>query len=232
VTAIDCATGETVWKAPNPRGWEMSHISLASMEFAGRRFYIYGGLTGVAGVSTEDGSILWEFTGWRANVAWVATPVVVGPDRVFLSTGYNAGSMMLDLTEKGGRIAAEQLFELKPKVFGAEQHTPVFYEGHIYGVRPKGELCCLDPDGNVLWESGDDRFYKGYGPWLVAQGMIFIMDSEGVLSLVEATPAGYRRLARAKVLHGHDSWGPMALAGARLICRDAAKMVCLDVGVR
>jgi len=37
-------------------------------------------------------------------------------------------------------------------------------------------------------------------------------------------------LATAKVLAGHESWGPMALAGDRLIVRDLTTMRCLDVG--
>ena len=137
---------------------------------------------------------------------------------------------MAELKEEDGRLVAEPVFRLKPKAFGAEQHTPVFYEGHLYGVRPDGELVCLDLEGRVVWASGDGvRFGKGLGPWLVAGGMIYVMNGEGVLSLVEAKPDGFRRLARAKVLDGHDSWGPMAMAAGRLIVRDVTRMVCLDV---
>jgi outer membrane protein assembly factor BamB len=241
--AVDCSSGEVVWRTPNPHEWDMTHMSICPMEFGGRRCYIYGGLRGLAGVSATDGSILWEYTDLRVNVAWVATPVVVGEDRVFLSAGYNTGSMMLRLKEEGGKIAAERAFALKAKVFGSEQHTPVYYRGHLYGVRPRGELVCLDPDGEVLWTSGEHHFFKGYGPWLVASpdggGVIYVMDCgttqapQGVLKLVEATPKGYKELASTKVPFGpdggHDAWGPMALAGGRLIVRDLTRMVCLDV---
>jgi hypothetical protein len=36
-------------------------------------------------------------------------------------------------------------------------------------------------------------------------------------------------LAKAKVLDGIESWGPMAIASGRLIARDLTRMVCLDV---
>ena len=56
------------------------------------------------------------------------------------------------------------------------------------------------------------------------------MDNDGVLSVVEATSAAYRRTARAKVIeNGSDSWGPMALVAGRLIVRDRSRMVCVDV---
>ena len=62
--------------------------------------------------------------------------------------------------------------------------------------------------------------------------MIFVMNDDGVLTMAEATPQGYRQLARAKVLPGHESWAPLAIAGGRLLARDLTSMVCLDVAAR
>ena len=53
-----------------------------------------------------------------------------------------------------------------------------------------------------------------------------------LLTLAEATPAGFALLAQADVLEGIDSWGPMAVAGNRLLLRDLTKMVCLDIAAR
>ncbi|MHC4805296.1 MAG: outer membrane protein assembly factor BamB family protein, partial [Planctomycetota bacterium] len=98
--AVDCETGEIVWQSPNPRGWVMTHSSVMPAEFMGVRMYVYCGSGGVVGVSAEDGSILWESTEWKIRVANVPTPVVAGEGRIFLSGGYNAGSMMLQLTKE------------------------------------------------------------------------------------------------------------------------------------
>ena len=113
-------------------------------------------------------------------------------------------------------------------MFGATQQTPIFYQNHIFGVRPDGQLVCLDLNGKVVWASGPKNKF-GSGPFLMAQGMIYVMDDNGTLTLAEASTAGYTQLARAKVLEGPDAWGPMALADGRLIARDVNKMVCLDV---
>ncbi len=64
---------------------------------------------------------------------------------------------------------------------------------------------------------------------MIAGGMIYVMNDSGLLTLAEARPDGYKQLAQSQVLSGHDSWGPMALAGGRLIVRDMTQMVCLDV---
>ena len=50
------------------------------------------------------------------------TPITVGEDRIFFSGGYDTGSCMLRLSERGGAIVPEELFRLKPTVFGADQH--------------------------------------------------------------------------------------------------------------
>jgi outer membrane protein assembly factor BamB len=49
------------------------------------------------------------------------------------------------------------------------------------------------------------------------------------LSLIRANPDRFERLAQAKVLDGHESWGPPALVEGRLIVRDLTTMVCVDV---
>ena len=226
--AVDCATGEILWQSPNPMGWEMTHSSIMPAEFAGRRMYIYCGSGGVAGISAQDGSILWQITDWRIRIANIASPLVMGDGLIFLSGGYNSGSMMLKLSEQGDKIVPEVLYKLGPEVFGATQHTPIFYEGYIYGVRPDKQLVCLSREGNVIWTSTSANEF-GIGPFLIANSMIYVMNDSGLLTLAEATPAGYTQLGRAKVLAGHDSWAPMAVASGRLILRDLTKMICLDI---
>ena len=228
LVAVDCATGKVIWKSPNPGRWQMTHSSLAPAEFNGRRAYVYCSSGGVAAVAADDGTILWQTRDWKISIANIPTPLPVGDGRVFLSGGYDAGSMMLQVKDVGGKLAVETLFRLKAAVFGATQHTPIFYQNHIFGVRPDGQLVCLDLNGKVVWASGVKNKF-GSGPYLIAQGLIYVMDDNGTLTLAEAGTSSYTQLARAKVLDGPDAWGPMALADGRLIARDVNKMVCLDV---
>jgi outer membrane protein assembly factor BamB len=227
--AVECETGDIVWKTPNPHNWNMTHSSIIPMEFAGRRMYVYCASGGVVGVSAEDGSILWETADWRISIAIVPSPLIIGDGRIFLSGGYDAGSMMLQLKEDAGGLTVETLFRLQSDVFGSTQHTPILFNGYIYGVRPDGQLVCLDLDGNLVWGSGTMHRF-GLGSYMIADGLIYAMNDSGLLTLIEATPEGYKQLAQAQVLQGHGSWGPMAMAGGRLIVRDLTRMACLDVG--
>lgn len=231
IMAVDIETGEIAWRTPNPHGWDMTHSSLVPIEFAGRRMYVWCAGGGVVGVSAEDGTLLWELTDWQIRIANVPTPVPVGDGRLFLSGGYNAGAMMIKLVEQNGQVVPEVAFRLEPEVFGSAQQTPIFYEGHLYGVRPDEQLVCLDLEGKVLWTSGSTHKF-GLGPYTIVNGLIYAMDDHGKLTLAEATPSGYVQLAEADVLDGIDAWGPMALASNRLILRDLTNMICLDIGAQ
>ncbi|MFP4057017.1 MAG: PQQ-binding-like beta-propeller repeat protein [Candidatus Brocadiia bacterium] len=226
--AVQCASGEVLWKTPNPQGWQMTHSSVMPVEFAGRRMFVYCASGGVVGVSAEDGTLLWSFPEWRIPTANIPSPLPVGDGRLFLSGGYRAGSMMIRLSDEDGELRARKLFKLEPRVFGSEQQTPILYQGHIYGVRPNGELVCLDLDGQVVWASGREHRF-GLGPYLVADGLLFVMNDKGLLTVAVASPEGYQPLDQAQVLDGQSSWGPMALAGGRLLVRDLTTMACLDV---
>lgn len=229
--AVDIETGEIVWKTPNPQHWEMTHSSIVPVEFAGKRMYVWCAGGGVVGVSADDGSLLWEMTDWQIRIANVPTPLPVGDGRIFLSGGYNAGAMMLKLSETDGQITAASEFQLEPDVFGSPQHTPILYEGHIYGVRPDEQLTCLDLEGNVVWTSGSTHKF-GLGPYTIINGLIYLLDDHGLLTLAEAQSGQYVQLDQAQVLHGIDAWGPMAVAENRLIVRDLTEMICLDIAAQ
>jgi len=234
--AVNADDGKVVWTTPNPKGWAMSHSSMLPHTFKGRRMYIYASRGGLTAVDARDGKALWEFDDWPRIIADVPTPVALGEDKLFVARAYEQGSLILQLKEENGVLRAELVKKLPRRVFGSDQQTPVFYGGHLYGTRPpRGELVCLDADGNLKWEGGAGARF-GLGPYLIADGMILAMDDRGTLVLAEAAPDGYREIARRKMLEGSETWGPIALAAGRLLVRDmrteqpnSSRLICLDV---
>jgi outer membrane protein assembly factor BamB len=227
--AVQLEDGEVLWQTPNPNQWSMTHSSIMPMRAAGKAQYIYCANKGVVGVSATDGSLLWDTTDWKISIATVPTPCVVGDDRIFLSGGYNAGSLMLRLTDGDEGIVPEVLFRLEADTFGATQHSPVLLEDHLYGIRDDGRFVCLALDGSVAWESDPaDQF--GLGPFLVAGDLIYALDDDGLLRVLRVDPSRYEKLSETQVLEGREAWGPMALAANRLLVRDFTQMTCLDVG--
>ncbi|HWH71902.1 MAG TPA: PQQ-binding-like beta-propeller repeat protein [Candidatus Sulfotelmatobacter sp.] len=228
LVAVDAQTGKVLWQTPNPRGWKMTHSSIMPIEFSGERMYVYCADKGVVGVSAKTGAILWETADWKISIANVPSPLVLDGGRLFCSGGYNAGSAMLELKKEGDRFAVQTAFKLAPEIFGATQHSPALYDNHIYGVRPDGRFACLSLDGKTVWASDASQQF-GLGPFLLADGIIFAMNDSGLLRLIEATPEKYKLLGQAQVLKGRESWGPLALAGGRLLARDFTRLICLDV---
>ena len=229
LVSIDCETGKTVWKSPNPLNWKMTHSSITPVDFDGQRIYVYCASGGVAGIEAKDGALLWKTPDWNITMANVPSPVSIGDGRLFFCGGYNAGSLMMKMVKNDQRIDVEALFRLKATVFSSEQQTPILYKDHLFGVRQADkQLVCLDLNGKPVWTSGTAMRF-GSGPCLIAQDMIYILDDSGTLTLAEASVASYKQLAQAKILEGPDAWGPMALAGGRLVLRDFRKMACVDI---
>jgi outer membrane protein assembly factor BamB len=227
--AADLETGEVVWKTPNPSGWKMTHTSIVPVEVAGTNILVNCGSRGVSGVDAATGYLLFETNAWKIGIATVATPVPVGDGRVFFSGGYNAGAVMMKINRTaGGGFEPEVLYRLEHEVFGATQQTPILFKGHLYGIRPDGQLVCLDLSGEIRWASGPKATF-GLGPFVVGDDLIYALDDDGHLSLMRATPERFERLAQSRILDGPDAWGPLALAGGRLIARDLRKMVCVEV---
>jgi len=226
--ALDLATGKLLWQTPNPHGWKMTHASLMPMDFARRRLYVYCASKGVVGVDAKDGHLLWETPDWKISIATVPSPVVLPDGKIFLTGGYGAGSRMLQLEEKEGKLSTKTLFKLAPEVFGATQHTPIFKDGLLYGARADGRFVCLGLDGKVVWASGLAETF-GLGSFLIAHDLIFALNDSGKLHLIEASPGRFNLLGEAQPLKGREAWGPMALAGDRLLVRDLTRLVCLAV---
>jgi outer membrane protein assembly factor BamB len=231
LVAVDLATGKPLWQTPNPRGWKMTHSSVMPMDFAGRRLYVYCASGGAVGVDANTGALLWETSDWKISIATVPSPLPLPDGKIFFTGGYNAGSLMVQLVEENGKLLPKTLFKLTSDVFGATQHTPIFKDNHLYGVRADGRFVCLGLDGKVVWASGSGETF-GLGSFLMAGDLIFALNDSGKLRLIEATPARFNLLAQAQVLQGRESWGPMALAGNRLLARDLTRLVCLEVGAK
>jgi outer membrane protein assembly factor BamB len=130
------------------------------------------------------------------------------------------------------------LFKHGPKDgLACEQQTPIYHDGLLYGIMPKdagalrGQFVCYRPDGSLAWSSGQSNRF-GLGPFLLADGKFYILDDDGMLTVIRASRDAYAPLAKAQVLHGQDAWGPICPVGDRMLLRDSTQMVCISVGAK
>lgn len=239
---VDLETGEKLWETPNPKGWKMSHSSILPFTFGGRKMYVYsaiGGLVGIAADGDNVGEILWENSDWNHSVVAPA-PVCMPDGKIFVTAGYGAGSMMLQLSESNGEFSIDVLDEYKPKEgLASEQQTPVYWNGHLFGIMPKDggtirtQFICVDPSDTkkVVWASGKEARF-GLGPYFIADNKFFILNDDGTLTIARPSTEKYIQLEQIKIFeHGHDAWAPFAIADGYLLLRDSKTMVCIDLNV-
>jgi len=239
---VSCETGAKLWETPNPDGWKMSHSSVMPFTFGGRKMYVYsaiGGMAGVAADGADAGKVLWKTAAWNHSVV-APSPVCMPDGKIFMTAGYGAGSMMLQLKESGGNFTVEVLKEYLPR-FGlaCEQQTPVFWQGHLFGILPKdagplrNQFVCVDPSDTkkMVWTSGQSvRF--GLGPFFIADNKFFILDDEGTLTIIKPSISKYIQLDQVKVIKdGADAWAPLAIADGYLLLRDSKTMVCINMNL-
>lgn len=239
LVGIDCATGEKLWQTPNPKEWLMSHSSVVPYTFEGTKMYVYaavGGLCAVYADGEKQGQICWQTDEWDKNVV-APTPVCMPDGRIFLTAGYGAGSMVCQLKKVNGlfEVSIEQEYEPRDGM-ASEQQTPIFFEGYLIGIQPKdagstrNQLICVKPSAcqTTVWESGKTHRY-GLGPYMIADGKIFLLNDDGMLSILKASTKRFTELDTYQVLDGVDAWAPIALADGFMVLRDSKKMICLNM---
>ncbi|MCF8378760.1 MAG: PQQ-binding-like beta-propeller repeat protein [Bacteroidales bacterium] len=239
MVAIDLESGEKIWETPNEGNWAMSHSSIMPFNYKGVKMYVYSGIGGVFGIAAEGenaGKILWKSTEWNHQVV-APSPLCMPDGKIFLSAGYGAGSMVVQLKMEADVFSVETLQKYAPKEgLASEQQTPVVYDGHVFGILPKdagqyrNQFVCVNPADftQIIWSSGPTvRF--GLGPYMIADGKFFILSDDGTLTIAKPSVKQYIQLDQAKILDGQDAWGPLAIADGYLIMRDSETMLCIDI---
>jgi outer membrane protein assembly factor BamB len=240
MVAVDCKTGEILWQTPNTEQWGMSHSSIIPYVFKGIKMYVYsaiGGACGIAADGPDAGKVLWSSSDWKHNVV-APSPVCLPDGKVFLTAGYGAGAMVLQLSETPDGFTANVSQEYLPKEgLACEQQTPLVFQGHLLGILPKdaggmrNQMICVHPDDftKVVWSSGQTiRF--GLGPYMIADNKIFILSDDGTLSIATPSINEYIQLDSYRVIEdGADAWAPLAIADGYMVLRDSEKMICMDM---
>ncbi len=239
MVAVDCATGEIVWETPNTHDWKMSHSSVMLYEFGGRKMFVYsatGGVCGIAADGSDEGRVLWEFTGWNHKVI-APSPVCMPDGKILLTAGYGAGGMMIRLTEQGGSYRVEPLQEYPPRDgLASEQQTPLYHLGKLFTIQPKdagalrNQLVCYDPSDvtKVVWSSGPAARF-GLGPYIVADNKMFVLSDDGTLTIVKPDTKSFIQLDQVRLFDGIDAWGPFAVADGYMVLRDSRNILCLNL---
>jgi outer membrane protein assembly factor BamB len=219
VVAYDKFSGIPIWKALDD---QQAYTSPMLVTLAGRRQILVVSARRAMGLTVENGTLLWDYPWVTEYGINSAQPMILGGNRFFISAGYGHGSAVVEIVSNGEQFSAKTVWEntrMKNKFTSS-----VLENGYLYGL-DEAILACIQADtGELKWKSG--RY--GYGQVLLAGDHLIVLSESGELALVKATPEGYQELARFQAIEG-KTWNHPALAGGRLLVRNANQMACFDL---
>jgi outer membrane protein assembly factor BamB len=168
------------------------------------------------------GAVLWEHP-WPTGHPHIATPVLIEPDKILVSSGYGTGSELLRVSH--GSDASWTVQRLwKSNRLKSKFTNLIYCGGYIYGL-DDGILTCLEAaTGRLLWKEG--RY--GHGQIIGAGELLLIMAENGEVVMIQASPDAPRELTRFKALSG-KTWNPPAIAGQHLLVRNDLEAACFTL---
>lgn len=219
VMAYDHRTGRPLWSALNDRA---SYSSPMLVTLDGVRQILTVSAVRIMGLDPSNGTVLWEFPWVTMYDINAAQPLVVGDKRVFMSSGYDHGAVVVEVDMVGNRGTAREVW--KNNRMKNQFTSSVLLDGYVYGL-DESILACVDvTTGQQMWKGG--RY--GYGQIVLASGHILVLTEDGDLALVRATPDKHDEITRFPVLDG-KTWNHPAFSSGRLLVRNLKEMAMFDL---
>ena len=238
MVAVEKATGKKIWETeemPNlgEKGRDgAAYSSIVVSNGGGVKQYVQLMGRGLVGIRASDGKFLWGYNRVANNVANVSTPLVRG-DYVFASTGYQTGSALLKLEKNGEGVKANEVYFLDPAVLQSHHGGLVLVKDHVYAGHGhnKGFPICVDlATGKVAWGGDIRNAGTGSAAVLYADGRLYFRYQNGVVLLVEASPAGYKERGTFTIPEvKNPSWPHLTVSDGKLYVREQDTLYCYDV---
>ena len=206
VVSFNWKTGRKLWQSPRHRA---GYGSVRPFELNGKKLLASLDCEGLRISQSNDGSEV-AFSPWPSPFGTNSTTPIVVKDRIFVSTGYNVGSVMFRLTN--GRLEQQYSHRNMRNHF----NNSIYYKGNLYGFDGNSNLgrvvrlTCMDFEtGEINWKQAG----LGCGALIIANGHLLILSDRGDLVLADASPDGFKEIARSKFLKGRCWTAPVLLNG-------------------
>lgn len=213
LTAFDAATGEPHWR------WEgdgPAYGSPMAFDLGGVRQVVVFTQDHFLGVDAETGALLWQRPFTTSSDTTSQTPLLHG-DRV-IQAGRGNGVTAFRVVREGGGWTTED--DWRVEEVSLHMANPVASGGVLFGLshRNSGQYFALDLDsGVVLWTSAPRQ--ARHASLTLADGLLFSLEDDGELLVLEAGGSDFRVLRRYPVADT-ETWAAPSLSGDRLFIKD------------
>ena len=222
VVAYDRHSGTRAWAALSD---QQGYSSPMLVTLGGVRQILVFSASRLMGLTPNNGDVLWEYPWKTPYDVNAAQPLVLGDNRVFLSSGYGTGAAVIELNASAGGLTVREVWR---NIRMKNQFTSsVLHDGFVYGL-DESILACVDAStGDLKWKGG--RY--GYGQVMLASGHLIVLTEDGDLVLVRATPERHVELARFPAIQG-KTWNHPAMSDGYLLIRNINEMAAFDLRSR
>ncbi len=162
--------------------------------------------------------------GQRGPTVNGAIPLISGK-HVLLTASYGIGAEWLEV----GATKVDVVWN--DEILSSQYTTPLLHDGAVYGVDGRQDggpvaLKCFDPvTRHEFWSEPGLK----YSTLIGADGKLLMMQTDGVLKMIQLSKAGYQELGSATLLSGTTRALP-ALSEGRFYVRNESRLVCVDLG--
>jgi outer membrane protein assembly factor BamB len=225
VIALNKETGKTLWRSKDITD-NAQYASIIVETIDGVRQYIQLTDATLMGLG-EDGKALWR-AARPGKTAVIPTPVYYD-HYVFVTSGYEAGCNLFQISKTEGGFTAKQVYASKDFM---NHHGGVVQIGdYVYGhSERKGWMCQEIKTGKIMWNE-KEKMRKG--SICAVDGLLVLRaeDEKGTVALVEASPEGYVEKGRFDQpdRSNKNSWPHPVIANGRLYLRDQDVLLCYEL---
>ena len=233
IIALDKNSGEVVWRCSELTD-KSGYSSAIVADVDGIRQYVQLTEKGIAGVEAKTGRLLWKHDIEGFRVAIIPTPIF-HDNKVYITVGYNVGSVLIGLSRDGDNIKSEIIYANKNLV---NQHGgAVLVNGYVYGFSDAHGWVCQDfKSGENIWTHRVNDVAKG-AVLAVNDKLLLLNERNGLVTIIEASPKGWKEFGRmefpkrSKEASAQDKmvWAHPVVSNGKLYLRDHEFLFCFDL---
>lgn len=218
--ALSVKDGSVVWMSADKDSGYSSFVPIVQ---AGGNRLIFASARSYVCVDLRTGKECWRQR-WLTTFGCNAADPIIANGNVFLSSGYNRGSALLEFVDGEPEVV------WKTREFQNQLSTSVLLNGFLYGangsVSNGASLACLRlKDGKVLWNEEGERV----GGLMATGDYLIMMSDTGMLKIIKPNEVGPTIISEFRVFD-EQCWTSPVLCNGRIFCRGAAgTLVCVDV---
>ncbi len=223
VVALEIKTGALVWKSSDLN--EMSaYCSPSLLTINGKKQVVTSLEHNTVGVDASNGKLLWKYAYRNKHAVHPNTPVLVGKDLVFISSGYRYGAEVLEI--KGSDV--KQLW----KSDACSNHFQgfAFFKGRIFSPGDGKGLFCFEPTtGNVVYIIKEA---KKASFCILKDGMLIAYDANGgKVMLFKVDANSYEVRSEFRIAYGNDQhWSSPVVSGGVMYLRHGKGFAAYAIG--